>query len=282
MPADWTVVVGLTRALDLPNPHERCIFIATEPPEVMLYDRRCLSHYGTVVAGQFRYLRSLPVLRVHTGLLPWRVGVAIEQESPEITMTRNDFLALPPAADRSLSVVTSDKSFTSAQVKRLRLIEYLSKRIPEIKVYGRSFRLVSDKADPLRLSQFHLALENCRQSRFWTEKLSDPILMGAVTLYSGGNGWRVDFPTTRAIVEIDVDHPTRAYDQVRKILDTFSYDQHLEDLRANRREILERLNLHAVIDKVVNAHSLHMRSSGTTRVPRHRLGLLRNWAARMR
>jgi len=276
VPADWSIVLGVTRSLTLPNPRERCFFIATEPPDVMEYDLNILSQYGMVIAGRFRYLRALPTLSVHAGLLPWRVGIAIEQEQPMVTMSRGDFLKLQPPTKRVISVVTSDKALTSTQVRRLRLIDFLAKRLPELEVFGRDVRLVNDKADALRMNQFHLALENCRQPRFWTEKLSDPILMGNVTFYSGGNEWKRDFPGKSAIIEIDVDHPSRAYRQICSTLDDCSYDASYPEILANRAIVLNQANLHAAIERVVASQMSTVRPPGISYLSAHRHRRLRN------
>ncbi len=274
--ADWSVVLGVTRSLALPNPRARCFFIATEPPDVMEYDLAALSHYGLVIAGQFRYLRSLSTLSVCTGLLPWRVGIAIEQHHPTVTMSRADFLELPLPTKPTISVVTSDKALTSTQVRRLRLIDFLAKHMPELQVFGRDVRLVNDKADALRMSQFHLALENCRQPRFWTEKLSDPILMGNVTFYSGGNDWRRDFPGESAIFEIDVDHPSRAYRQIRSTLDGFVHEDHFPEILANRTKVLDHANLHSAIERAIAGQSPGAWLPGITHVPAQSQSRLRN------
>jgi hypothetical protein len=270
--ADWHVAIDITEQLELPNHSSRCIFVAAEPPEIRRYDPAVLSKYGTVLSAPFRYLGRLPNLHPASGLLPWRVGLGIENGYPRVNLSRRDLEYLEPPTSESISVVTSQKAYTRLQVKRLKLIEYLAARIPELEVFGRDTRPIDDKAEALRRGRYHIALENCAQTGFWTEKLSDPILMENVTFYSGRNRWQSDFAGEGAIIEIDVSRREGAYESIRRTLDSNSYEASRKALIANKRAVLEKLNLQTTIEQVINRSNGPQAGTrqGRTALPRHR------------
>ena len=249
--ADYHVIMGITRELRIPNIPARTIFIVQEPPEVQRFDAVALSHYGRVLAPRFRYLRSLMNRVDEVGLLPWRVGIRIEQGPPKVVRTADDLRQSPSPTNQQISVVTSGKSRTPDQVKRLRLIDFLSKRLPELEIYGRDSRVIDDKADALESSRFHLALENAKHPNYWSEKLADPILMKNITFYSGGNGWQRFFRSETALVEIDVASPKNSYEIIRRSLDTISYDEAEPALVENQSRIFEKYTLHHAILRTI-------------------------------
>lgn len=270
--ADWHVVIDITEEMFLPNVKNRCLFVVAEPPEIRQYDTYALAEYGLVLSAPFKYLKKMENLKVETGLLPWRIGIGIERESPSINLSCDEIARLNPAKIDSLTVVTSNKAYTKQQIHRLRLIDFLSSRIPEMQVFGRDTVPVDDKADALVTSRYHLALENCTQDKFWTEKLSDPILTENITFYSGHNLWRCDFPGWGAIHEVDVSKPRNAYAAIRRVLDSGQYERVIPILKKNKNRVLHDLNLHKAIERAIIAQSPRDTEleGRTTYVPTHR------------
>lgn len=270
--ADWHVIVDATESMSIPNSPRRCVFVATEPPEIREYSLRALKSYGKVLSAPFVYLRNLRNVRRESGLLPWRVGFDLEGGGIRVNLNRSDLMHIPRPEHRRLSVVTSQKAITPMQIQRIKLIDYLSKRIPEMDVFGRGSDVVDDKCEVLLQSQFHLALENCRHPGFWTEKLSDPILIQNVTFYSGHNDWQSSFGSSPAIIEIDIFDPQSCYDVIRRNLDTLEYASLAGTMADNKEKILGQLNLHRAIERVVSSGTVDncLPANGPFVVPRHR------------
>lgn len=155
-----------------------------------------------------------------------------------------------------------------------------------MRVYGRGTRTVDDKAEALIPSKYHLALENCQQPHFWTEKLSDAILTDNVTFYSGRNLWNQDFDGLGAIIEIQIDNPRAAYISIRRAMDEGIYEAALNDLLSNKTRVLEKKHLHAAIERAVVAQASGTLKTGmcSTKIPAHRstAGRLTSWLPRTR
>lgn len=267
--ADWHVVLGITRPLVIPNSAKRCFFVATEPPEIERYDVRVLAGYGQVLSAPFRYLHMLANLVQEVGLLPWRVGITIEGQTITVNEPRATLQIDREPTEDTVSVVTSQKAITSAQQERLRLIDFLSQRIPEMRVYGRGANTVGDKADALRVSRFHIALENCRQPGFWTEKLADPLLMQNVVFYGGHNQWQHIFAADGAIIEIDAGRRMATYELIRQVLDSDPYERLRPYVRENKRLVLDRYNLHAAIERAIARVPTLEAVTGPIEFPQH-------------
>ena len=272
LPADWHVLIDYTDQAFIPNSRARCMFVALEPPEIRKYDLDALAAFGCVLSADFKYLSRLNNVSVTSGLLPWRVGLGIESEKVRVNMDFDDLLHAATPSQHVVSVVTSDKALTSAQRQRLRLVEYLDSRLPEMQIYGRGFDLLDDKADALIASKYHLALENCFQRHFWTEKLSDPIMMRNVTFYSGRNAWQADFSGSPAIVEVDIYAKRRTYEVIRKTLDQDVYESCSSELEANRLAVMRSMNLHSVVfRKILALGDRPTRQGGEyVHIPQHR------------
>lgn len=272
VPADWHVVVDSTERMSLPNSSAKCIFVATEPPEIREYSRGVLKEYGQVLSAPFSYLRKLRNIRRESGLLPWRVGFGLEGGDIRVNLDRSAIMRAPAPEKRRLSVITSQKAITPMQIQRMRLIEYLWKRIPEMDVFGRDNNSIDDKSEILLRNQFHLALENCRHPGFWTEKLSDPILMRNITFYSGYNQWQKSFGWSSAIIEIDIFSPRICYETIRRNLDSLDYESLRQPLASNKQEVLNVLNLHKAIERAAGAPVVgeFRPAREFFKVPRHR------------
>ena len=261
-PADWHVVYGLTGDLVIPNEQGRTVFVTPEPPAVVKYDRAVLQRYGIVLTGGFRYLARLPNVRVRTGLLPWRLGVAYEAGQAEPTISRSDIMAAELPTEDRVTVVTSLKSQTPHQRARLRLLDFLARRIPELEVYGRDRAMIADKATALRKGRYHLALENCTERFFWTEKLADPLLLRNFTFYAGSPDVSSDFDM-RSILQIDMNNHRASYKAIRRVLDEDGFSGSTDALDANRDLVLNRMNLHVVLESIVSGSLDEERVSGS-------------------
>jgi hypothetical protein len=256
VPADWHVIVDFCEVMSVPNKPERTMFVATEPPDVREYDLRVLKGYGGVLSAPFGYLRGLPNLAPASGVLPWRVGIDLEFGKLRVNLDRDSILLTEAPQEDILSVVTSEKANTRIQIMRLKLLDYLMKKMPDMEVFGRNFITVNDKAEILRRSRFHLALENCMENMFWTEKLSDPILMQNVTFYSGRNNWQNDFLGGNAIIEISLRDFRDTYQVIRRGLDSIDYKGTRDALMENKARVMSKLNFHHVVENFIRRQSV--------------------------
>ena len=270
--AEIHVVYGLRSRLDIPNSALRAFFVASEPPEIREYSLTALRRYRRVLAPAFPYLSCLPNFANVSAIAPWWVGTHAggsehyDEQSVDISLTRQQLgTASNPARD-VLSVIVSSKARTPLQQQRLRFVDYLEKKMTHIDVWGEGRRFAADKADVLGVSRYHLAVENSQHSGYWTEKLSDPILMSNFVFYQGDPDVGATFDAT-AIRKVDCWDLDGSYGRISDIMAADEWTSSLEARENNRRALLERHSFHRVLDRVIGDESFERVSPRRTVIP---------------
>lgn len=272
--ADWHVIYGLREELNIPNVAQNVVFVASEPPEIRRYNTRVLNRYGLVMAPGFPYLSNLSQYAYSSGLAPWWVGVTSPSEEHyeghrgPLELTRDRIVDAPAPTGNSVSVIVSTKSRTPWQTARLRLVDYLSRHLDSLAVYGVGHAPVDDKATVLSQHRYHLAVENSQHAGYWTEKLADPILMGCAVFYGGHPSVVRSFPG-KGIELIDPTRPEQVYRKICLAIENDFWSRTRTDIRINRKEILERSGLHREVLRVLDGRDGVQRNSRNFRVPPH-------------
>lgn len=250
--ADWHVIYGLREKLIVPNSPRRVLFVASEPPEIREYSAQVLSRYERVLGPEFPYLQQLPHYVYGAGLAPWWVGVVSRgadhydgHEGP-LALTREALGAVTPPFKDSLSVIVSTKARTPLQVARLRLVEYLSQHLASLEVFGVGHSPVDDKATVLSEHRYHLAVENSEHRGYWTEKLTDPLLMGCAVFYGGHPSVAETFPH-KGIHRINVYDPEGVYREISAAIDGDLWAMSAGGIALNREVVLQNSGLHRAV-----------------------------------
>ena len=270
--ADIHVVYGLRSRLEILNSVSNTFFVASEPPEIREYNLKILRRYRRVLAPTFPYLSGLPNFVKVSAIAPWWVGTHAgggehyDERAVDVSLTR-DQLASPSSPVRDvLSVIVSSKARTPLQQQRLRFVDYLEKKITHIDVWGEGRRFAIDKADVLGASRYHLAIENSQHPGYWTEKLSDPILMSNLVFYQGDPDVGTTFDTT-AIQQIDCWDLDGSYRRISDIMAADAWTSSFESRESNRRALLEHHSFHRVLDRVIGDESFERVSPRRTVIP---------------
>jgi hypothetical protein len=193
-------------------------------------------------------------------------GEHYDEQAVDISLTR-DQLASPGNPVRDvLSVIVSSKARTPLQQQRLRFVDYLEKMMTQVDVWGEGRRFAGDKADVLRSSRYHLAIENSQHPGYWTEKLSDPILMSNCVFYQGAPDVGASFDTA-GIELIDCWDMDRAYRRISDIMAADLWTSSFESRESNRRALLEKHSFHRVLDRVIGDESFERVRARRTVIP---------------
>ncbi|MTI16490.1 hypothetical protein E1162_04465 [Rhodobacteraceae bacterium RKSG542] len=257
-PADWLVVYDRPDGqLNTRIPKERRILFLTEPPEIQQSSRQFMGQFG-VVCSPFpcKSLRGSKVIPVQPAL-PWFYGLSFDPASPPSSSAGwEEMLATPPNPDErplEISAICSTKCISKEQVRRLRFLEVLKKRLGErLQIFGRGFRPLPEKTPILLSSRYHLALENSRHPHYWSEKLADAILAGAFPLYNGGQLANRYFDG-RGFLSIDTSAPQHSADVIERCLDqnVASLPDALTAMTENKQRLLFRYNIFAQCSALV-------------------------------
>jgi hypothetical protein len=265
--ADIHIVYGTIRELIFPNKNAIRIFVTTEPPEIFRYSRQILSNFDYVLSGDFPYLSDMTNKSTRTGLLNWSIGI----ERKDGILTASESLESLLRRSRGpkqtgISIVTSNKAITVMHKQRLRFIDYLLKKLPEVEVFGEGIKPIGDKSKTLIPFTHHIAFENHTNPFFWTEKLSDPLLCGCQVFYAGHRSVFRDF--SREIVHgIDLNNFDAAYGQICENL-----SQNLgvaERLKQAQDFILKKANVHSRVIELLDQNKEYQVLRKPRRLKKH-------------
>ena len=125
---------------------------------------------------------------------------------------------------------------------------------------------MEDEADVLATSRYHLAVENSSHAGYWTEKLSDPILMDNVTFY-GGHPSVSDYFSTQSVVLINPWNPEGTYRTISEALNQQIWESTAEARLRNRNLLLERYSFHRELERFLAEHRWEPSGGGSTLFP---------------
>lgn len=84
---------------------------------------------------------------------------------------------------KSISIICSKQNYLTGHKMRFAVVRKYSQHIQGI--FGKAFEPLENKIDGLRDYRFSLAIENCRNDYYFTEKLIDCFATGTVPIYWG-------------------------------------------------------------------------------------------------
>ena len=175
----------------------------------------------TLPAVSPRYHASQPALG-------WHAGLSFDQLAgmPDL-----------PAKTRPVSWVTSTASFLPGHKQRLRMIERL-RPTGLVDFFGRGLAPIERKWEGLAPYRYSIAVENHVGPDYWSEKLADCFLAGAMPIYAGCSNLEDYFPAG-SFVRLDPTSADVAAD-VRRIVESDLAERNRHLVLEARRRVLEQ------------------------------------------
>lgn len=239
---DWLVAYD-----DLPEPERlgcprrQTILATSEPVSIKGYSRGFTRQFGHLLTNRPAEAESHPCYHLGRGYYKWFYG----RTHAEAAAMR------PPEKTKGISVVCSSKRMRHTRhFERLRLIEHLSRNLPELDWFGHGVRAFDSKCavtDPYR---YQVVVENHMAPHHWTEKLTDAFLGWCLPFYAGAPDLADDFPRD-SFIPIPVDDPGRALGIIRSAMADDAYGRRREALCEARRLVLEKYNFYAQVIAVI-------------------------------
>ncbi|MEI6795587.1 MAG: glycosyltransferase family 10 [Methanomassiliicoccales archaeon] len=272
----WVVYDGLGRKERVRCDPDNTILITAEPPSIKSYNRRFLSQISRVLT----FRTDIPHRKlIHSQpAIPWWVGKRFNRGADPAHRFEDDpqldydhFKNVPlPKKDKLISVITSGKMYTEGHRKREEFVKQLWAEFGgELDVYSPEGLELVDKWDAISRYRYHVAIENSIYPDYWTEKLADTFLGGALPLYHGCPNCSEYFPTD-AVRPINIYEPGKAVKAIRAAIDDDSYTKSLQSVQEARRRILDEYNIFPVLASICREKSDPMRHTGITIWPEDR------------
>ena len=222
---------------------ENTIVLTTEPRSVLVYPHKYLKQFGMVCTCQEQTRH--PNIHFSPAILPWFVGYDKDENGDYFYTQSYDSLKNTPLPKKQklISVITSNKAFTSGHVKRIKFVEDLKEYYDDdIDVFGRGFHDFGDKWDVLAQYKYHIVIENSAQRYYWTEKLSDCFLCGTYPFYYGCTNAGDYFPEN-SFTPIDINNFDHTVELIDRALEADLYEQRIKALEESKNLVLDKYNM---------------------------------------
>lgn len=217
---------------------ENTILAISEPESVLHFSHTYAQQFASVLGCQpkINHKNVTPA----PAILSWTMGLRGKGAD---AITYNNLKNQPfPKKTKLISVITSNKVQVRGHMERILFVQRLKKRYGnKIDVFGRGINDFDDRWDVLAPYKYHIAIENCSEPHYWTEKLSECFLAGAFPIYYGCTNVGDYFPKG-AYASIDINDFEAACAVIDKILAEDTYEQALPYLYEAKELILERYN----------------------------------------
>jgi hypothetical protein len=157
---------------------------------------------------------------------------------------------LPPEKPRRLSWIVSSTMRHEGHRRRWEFLRLPQPRI-DFDLNGRGFRHIDDTRDALVPYRYPIAFENSSFDDYFTEKLADPIMAGALPLYCGCPNLERYLPSG-AFLRFDPDDPL-VFDRIEDWIASDLWLERRPALEEAKGLLLERYNMFRALAAEVEA-----------------------------
>lgn len=215
-------------------PKSNVILITGEPEAVKPYHQKYIKQFGAIFSTQKSLEHNN---KISKQLLPWFISKSYDElkKMDELPKTK------------LMSVVCSNKTFTSGHKKRLEFIYKLKEYFgDQFDIYGKGINEVDDKWDVICNYKYHIVLENSSDPDYWTEKLADSFLGLAYPIYWGCPNI-YDYFNREAITFIDIENHDESITTIKRLIENNTYEKQIESLKQAKHLMLDKYNFFAQI-----------------------------------
>lgn len=218
------------------------ILIIQEPP----YERNeyLVPHfpYFDIIISAFDKKYSPNIVNTQAGL-PWLIDRSYDQL---ITLP-----AMDEQKKNSISWVTSNSNVNPGHEPRLKFLEKIKQSDLNVDLFGRGIKQIENKFDAVYPYKYTLAIENYRDTNYWTEKISDAFLSWTMPIYYGCKNIEDFFPEN-SYIKINIHNPEEAIEIIKKAIVDRLYDKNLHAIIQARELVLNKYQFFPFITDFVN------------------------------
>jgi hypothetical protein len=256
-PADFLVVFGSGHDLIKEKiSKENTLFIGSEPPAIKTYPESYLTQFDSAICSDPEAMQ--PKLKLSQQGYPWFCGLGSDR-----IKTYDEYKAEKTIPKTKLiSVVCSNKQTKPGHKKRFEFVKRLKEVFgDDLDIYGSGQNYVPDKADAIRPYKYHITIENSISPHYWSEKLADAYLEGALPFYSGCPNIDHYFPP-EAFRPINLEDLDSTVATIRKAIDSDLYSQSTQALQSAKLQVIDQYNLFNIIAEHIESHGFPRNTPG--------------------
>jgi hypothetical protein len=216
------------------------LLITTEPSSIRVDGPKFLRQFGHILTNKAPELVRHPNQIRQTPPLRWFYGRPMDGNGS--WMTSDEISQSSPEKKSNLSTVCSTKQMShTVHAARLKFVMALKNRMPELEVFGRGIRPISDKSEAMHDYRYHIAIENHVEPGHWTEKLADCFLAECLPFYFGDPDYAIAFPK-EAVIPIDILNIDEAENIIRKAIENDEYGKRRSAILEAKQRVLTEYN----------------------------------------
>lgn len=248
----WVVYEGVRETEKALCSPENTILITAEP-FIEHYPSKFLVQFKTVVTFH-RNIKHPNMIFSQPGL-PWHVGRrVINGKNVGFSKDYNELKAIKHfKKDELIAVISSNKTFYSGHVKRLKFVRKLARQERfDIDIFGRGINDIEDKWNAIARYKYHVAVENSTYPDYFTEKLTDAFLGGSYPFYYGCTNIFDYFPKGSLAV-IDINNFEKTIEIIDNAIRNEFYERSIEKIQAARDLVLDKYNIFPLITNLISS-----------------------------
>ena len=240
------------------------LLITTEPSSIRIDGPYFMRQFGHVLTSKSPVLTKHPNHIAGTPPLRWFYGRTFDGQGKH--MSFDNLLSGTVVKTKTLSTVCSDKRMShTVHAARLDFVMKLRERLPELNVYGRGIRSVSDKANAMRAYRYHIAIENHIEPGHWTEKLADCFLARCLPFYFGDPDYAKIFPE-RSVVPINIFDIEAAVATMRDAINNDEFARRQDAIQKAREIVLNNFNTITWVARFAQKNFVDSKPAGNERI----------------
>ncbi|TET09953.1 MAG: hypothetical protein E3J83_01165 [Candidatus Atribacteria bacterium] len=243
----WIVDGDLVKTEQTFCPKENTIFIAGEPPTIKSYNKNFLNQFNYVITCDKKLHHSNKFYNQQA--IPWQIGAYIDKYGYDELKSLKK-----PEKNRIISVITTNKDWTSGHKKRIEFIFKLKEYFGDsLDVFGRGINEIRDKSMGILSYKYSIAIENSNFDNYWTEKLSDAFLGFSFPFYYGCPNIYDYFPQN-SLRKIDIDDFDGSIKIIEKAIEDNCFENHFNEIVESRLLILDKYNFFSMMAGFCNKY----------------------------
>ena len=250
----WFVLYAIDKKVTAKCPPENTYYVGGEPTSTCKFRKPFVQQFHNLISSQTRdygmpYVRNFSTLR-------WSVGGKVVDGHwlPEQDKDYDELKNMERVPKRKLlSVISSNKTLTPLHRKRIEFVKLLKKEFgDEVDLYGRGFNEFEDTWDVIAPYKYHIAIENCREENYFSEKLMNTYLAETYPIYYGCSNIENYYPA-EAMTKIDIEKPEEAIQIIRGVIADDPYEKHYQAIKKAKELTLDKYNLFAILVEEMEA-----------------------------
>lgn len=234
----WVVVEYLPQKESTVCPKKNTIFIAGEASSIKKYNKKFLNQFSHIITCQRRIKH--PEVHYMAPGLSWFSKKNYDELISNDKVKKN----------KLISIVVSNKSWTSGHKKRLEFCLNLKKYFGDkIDIFGRGINEFDDKWDVIAPYKYSIAIENNVELDWVTEKIGDCFTSLTFPFYYGCPNIN-EYYSSNSYELIDINDFKKSCRTIENVInDEKHYEQHLNHLIESKNKYL---NQYCLIPLIVN------------------------------